>query len=181
MIRWSVPENPAQYFFFGCGAHIWTYNPQASAAYSLSKSDNVFVIFSDRARFPTLKDSYSYRFNRALPNPDLGPEHSRNWNIGYTRAFAGRTVAQIEYFRSDLRDSIQTIYIPSGLCPTNTGSLKGTCGINYNAGKQRRQVNQHPHLRIGGSILDARYGFLDRTMDWDTARIPADAWYTSRR
>jgi iron complex outermembrane receptor protein len=177
LIPLKCPENPTNTSFSGCGADVWTYNPQVSAAYNLTGSDTVFAIFSDRARFPTLKDSYSYRFNRALPNPDLGPEHSRNWNIGYTRAFAGRTVAQIEYFRSDLRDAIQTIYIPSSLCPTNTGSLKGTCGINYNAGKQLHDgveisIRTSPHRRFN---LDASYSFLDRTMDWDADRIPADS------
>lgn len=168
----AEPNNSS---FSGCGAHVWTYNPQVSASYKLTESDNLFVIFSDRARFPTLKDSYSYRFNRALPNPDLKPEHSRNWNFGYSRAFAGRTLAQIEYFRSDLRDAIQMIYIPSTACPMNSGSLRGTCGINYNAGKQLHDgveisIRTSPHRRLS---LDASYSFLDRTIDWDLDKIPA--------
>ncbi len=163
--------------FSGCGAHLWTYNPQVSASYNLTNSDTLFAIFSDRARFPTLKDSYSYRFNRALPNPDLGPEHSRNWNVGYMRAFAGRTLAQIEYYRSDLRDAIQMIYIPSSGCPTNSGTLKDTCGINYNAGKQvhdgiELSIRTSPIRRFS---LDASYSFLDRAIDWDRARIPANS------
>jgi iron complex outermembrane recepter protein len=175
----SIPltclADPANTSFSGCGAHVWTYNPQLSASYNLTKSDNLFVIFSDRARFPTLKDSYSYRFNRALPNPDLEPEHSRNWDVGYSRAFAGRTVAQIEYYRSDLRDAIQMIYFPSPVCPTNSGSLKGTCGINHNAGKEVHDgfeisIRTSPVRRLS---LDASYSFLDRTIDWDRGKIPA--------
>jgi iron complex outermembrane recepter protein len=175
LIPLTCLADPANTSFSGCGAHVWTYNPQVSAAYNLTRSDNLFVIFADRARFPTLKDSYSYRFNRALPNPDLGPEHSRNWNVGYSRAFAGRTLAQIEYYRSDLRDAVQMIYFPSTACPTNTGSLKGTCGINYNAGKEVHDgieisIRTSPIRRFS---LDASYSFLDRTIDWDRGRIPA--------
>jgi iron complex outermembrane receptor protein len=83
-------------------------------------------------------------------------------------------LAQIEYYRSDLRDAIQMIYIPSTLCPTNSGSLKGTCGINYNAGKEIHEgveisVRTSPVRRLN---FDASYSFLNRTMDWDRGKIP---------
>ncbi len=174
LIPLTCPESPSNSSFSGCAAHTWTYNPQASASYNLTKSDALFVIFSDRARFPTLKDSYSFRFNRALPNPNLGPEHSRNWDIGYSRAFAGRTLMQIEYYRSDLRDAIQMIYVPDTKCPSLSGSLKGTCGINYNAGKEIHEgaeisIRTSPIRRLN---VDASYSFLNRTIDWDRGKIP---------
>ncbi len=169
-------ESPDNASFAGCAAHVWTYNPQASASYNLTTSDTVFAIFSDRARFPLLKESYSYRFRRAVPNPELGPEHSRNWNVGYSRSFAGSTLMQVEFFRSDLRDAIQTIYVPdpASACPGNTGALSGFCQIMYNAGEEAHMgtemsVRTSPWRRLH---LDASYTYLNRTMDWDYARIP---------
>jgi iron complex outermembrane recepter protein len=175
LIPLTCLANPANTSFSGCGAHVWTYNPQVSASYNVTRSDTLFFIFSDRARFPTLKDTYSYRFNRALPNPELGPEHSRNWDIGYSHAFAGRTLMQIDYYRSDLRDAIQMIYIPSTKCPTNSGALKNTCGINYNAGKEVHEgaeisIRSTPVRRLS---VDASYSFLNRTIAWDRGKIPA--------
>jgi iron complex outermembrane recepter protein len=169
----SSPQNSS---FSGCAAHVWTYNPQASVSYNLTKSDTLFVTFSDRARFPLLKDSYSYRFNRAWPNPELGPEHSRNWNIGYSRAFARRALLQIEYFHADLRDAIQSIYVAdtTNKCPGNTGTLKGYCSIAYNAGKEAHQgaeisIRTSPMARL---TFDASYSYLNRTIAWDYTKIP---------
>ncbi len=176
LIPLTCIESPENESFSGCAAHVWTYNPQASASYNLTKSDTVFAIFSDRARFPLLKESYSYRFRRAIPNPELGPEHSRNWNIGYSRAFARSTLVQIEFFRSDLRDAIQSIYVadPVNACPGNTGSLRGFCQIMYNAGEEAHMgteisVRTSPWRRLN---IDASYSYLNRTIAWDRSRIP---------
>jgi iron complex outermembrane recepter protein len=175
LIPLTCPAEPGNTSFSGCAAHVWTYNPQVSASYNLTKFDTLFFIISDRARFPLLKDSYSYRFNKAWPNPDLGPEHSRNLDFGYSRAFAGHTLMQIEYYRNNLRDAIQMIYMPSTSCPGNTGILKGTCGINYNAGQELHEgaeisIRTSPIRRLR---VDASYTFLNRTIGWNYDNIPS--------
>ena len=75
------------------------------------KKDTLFVTFADRGRFPLLMDSYSYKLQSAIPNPDLEPEHSRNWDIGYSHGFGLKTVAQIEYFNENLRNEIESVTI----------------------------------------------------------------------
>ncbi len=48
-----------------------------------------------------LKDIYSASLGAGLPNPDLQPEHSRNWNVGVlSQAMSRRTLVQFELFRS---------------------------------------------------------------------------------
>jgi iron complex outermembrane receptor protein len=168
----AAPNNTS---FAGCTAHVWNYNPQASVSYVLSPADSLFVTFADRGRFPVLKESYSYRLGAAIPNPDLRPEQSRNWNIGYARVFAGRTVAQIELFRSDLRNAIQSVYIkdPGSFC-TNTGALAGCCGQNVNIAEE---VHEGMELSIRSSplpqmTLDANYSYLNRSLTYDFAGFP---------
>ncbi|MBN2321459.1 MAG: TonB-dependent receptor [Acidobacteria bacterium] len=167
----SDPDNSS---FSGCTPHIWTYNPQASIAYSFTDRDTLFVTFSDRGRFPLLMESYSYRLGRGVPNPDLKAEHSRNWTVGYSYAFASRTVAQIEYFRSDLRDSIHSIYVDDteGLCD-NTGQLAGYCSMNVNVAEEVHEgfeisVRSTPFTQL---TLDASYSYLNRDLTYKFADI----------
>jgi len=168
----SDPNNAA---FSGCTARVWNYNPQASLAYAISASDSLFVTFADRGRFPVLKESYSYRLGAALPNPDLKPEQSRNWNIGYSHVLGARTVAQVEFFRSDLRNAIQSVYIkdPGSFC-TNTGALAGFCNQNVNISKEVHEgleisIRSTPHSRL---TLDANYSYINRSLAYDFVNVP---------
>ncbi len=138
-------------------------------------SDSVFVTFADRGRFPVLKDSYSYRLGQAIPNPDLKPEQSRNWNLGYSHFFGAGTVAQIDLYRSDLRNAIQSVYIqdPGSFC-TNVGALAGYCSQNVNIGKEVHEgvefsVRSTPIPRL---TLDANYTYINRTLNYDFVNYP---------
>ena len=74
-----------------------------------------------KSHFPTLKDRYSYKNGQAIPNPDLKPEHARNYDLGYSHVFAFKTMMQFELFRSDVYDAIENATIPaqfSNQCPT---------------------------------------------------------------
>jgi iron complex outermembrane recepter protein len=171
----TCASNPNNTSFAGCTAHVWNYNPQASVSYALTSLDSLFVTFADRGRFPVLKESYSYRLGQAIANPDLKPERSRNWNIGYSHVFAAKTVAQVEYFRSDLRDAIQSVYItdPGSLC-TNTGALTGFCNQNMNISKEVHEgfeisIRSSPLSRL---TLDANYSYINRSLAYDFANVP---------
>lgn len=176
----ASPHNTS---FSGCMAQTWNVNPQISASYNLTKADTVFAIFSDRGRFPMLKESYSYGMGSAMPNPDLKPEHSQNWDIGYSRSFARSTLLQIEYFRSDLRDAIQSVfvkdpeYVPGvnvGLCNSNTGAKLGYCSQNVNIGKQAHEGTEIS-LRsspIHNLTFNANYTYINRTLKYDWSKLP---------
>jgi iron complex outermembrane recepter protein len=168
-------SEPANTSFAGCTARVWNFNPQASLSFVLSASDSLFITFADRGRFPVLKESYSYRLGAAIPNPDLKPEQSRNWDVGYSHVFAGGTVAQVEFFRSDLRNAIQSVYIkdPASLC-TNTGGLAGLCNQNVNIAKEVHEglelsVRSSPVSRL---TLDANYSYINRSLAYDFVNVP---------
>jgi iron complex outermembrane recepter protein len=162
--------------FDGCTAHVWTYNLQESASYNLSSNDTLFAIFSDRSRFPLLKESYSYSMRQGLPNPDLKPERSRNLDFGYSRSFTARTLLQIEYFRSDLRNAIESPYVPDvySQCSNQT-KYPGYCNQNFNAGKEVHEgaeisIRSTPMPRL---TLNASYSYINRTVAWDYNMIPS--------
>lgn len=168
--------NPSNTSSTECTSHMWTVNPQVSASYTLSASDTFFMIFSDRGRFPMLKERYSYGMGSSVPNPSLKPERSRNWDIGYTRSFAARTLLQIDYFRSDLRDAIQSVYVRdiASLCTTNTGVRAGYCGQSFNIGTEVHQgaevtIRSAPMRRL---VLDANYTYINRTLSYNYANLP---------
>lgn len=168
----SRPYNTS---FSECTARAWSFNPQVSASYDLTTSDTLFVIFSDRGRFPLLKERYSYGMGSGVPNPDLRPEHSRNWDVGYSRAFAGATILKIDWFRSNLRDVIQPVYVrdSAGMC-SNTGAKEGFCSQNFNIG---REVHQGAEITIRSTpihpmTLEAHYTYINRTLAYDFGRIP---------
>ena len=158
------PTNTNAHNFSGCTPHDWDYNPQVSLTYSFSDSGKLFAAFAEKTRFPALKDMYSYKLNQGLPNPELQPERSQNWSLGYSRAFAARTVAQIELFRSNLHDAIETVNVPSptNQCPKN--SLVNNCSVNENASTEVHQgveftVRSTPLPRL---TLDASYTYLSK-------------------
>jgi len=158
------PTNTDLYDFTACTPHLWDYNPQASLSYSFGDSGKLFAAFAQKTRFPALKDMYSFKLGSALPNPELQPERSQNWSFGYSRAFGLQTVAQLELFRSNLHDAIESVNVPEATneCPKN--SFVDVCSQDWNASKEVHQgveftVRSTPLPRL---TLDASYTYLDK-------------------
>src|SRR5262249_23490149 len=74
--------------FTSCTDHVWAYNPLASLSFRSGESGTFFLTFAEKNRFPTLKDRYSYKAGRAIPNPALLPENAKHWTTGYSRVLA---------------------------------------------------------------------------------------------
>jgi iron complex outermembrane receptor protein len=149
----------------------------------LTQMDTLFVIFSDRSRFPLLKESYSSKLGTGIANSNLKSEHNTSWDFGYSHAFPARTVAQVEYFYNRLRDAIAPIYIvdTASLCTKNTGIYKGYCTQNVNASKGTYQggefsIRSTPVSRL---TLDIGYSYLNRTLTYDFADVDISQVLTS--
>ncbi len=149
-----------------CLDRIWAYNPLASLSYSVSERGSLFFAFAQKSHFPTLKDRYSYRYGRAIPNPMLHPEHTRNWSLGYSHAFGRGTMLQVDLFRSDVYDAVQNAIVPAeyeNQCPS---MASGMCQKAINIGKEIHQgvelaVRSNPVSRLA---LRANYSYLDWTI-----------------
>ena len=154
--------------FSSCLAHKWTANPLASLSYSTGESGTLFFTFALKSRFPTMMNRYSYRNNSAIPNPSVGPEYSRNYSLGYMHSFGQNTIGQVEFFRSDIYDEIQSALIPETLpnqCPANY--IEGFCTKAVNVGKA---LNQGVELTLRSSPIrnlqiNTNYTYLQRKID----------------
>ncbi|BDC51399.1 TonB-dependent receptor [Bryobacterales bacterium F-183] len=90
---------------------LWAFNPQMGAYYALSASSKLHATYAHKTRLPTIKDRYSYRLGQAIPNPDLRPERSDNFEIGVTQTLGSRTFVEASLFRSNVSDSTQRFFV----------------------------------------------------------------------
>jgi iron complex outermembrane receptor protein len=180
LLPFTCLASPTNTSVAGCTLHTWNENPQASLSYQAGESGNLFVTFADRGRFPMLKDIYSASLGAGLPNPNLQPEHSRNWNLGYSQAMPRRTLVQFDLFRSDLRDAIESVYVtdPGGTSPATavcpSSKIVGFCSEMVNVGKEVHEgaevsVRSTPVSRL---TVDASYSYLNRTLTYEFANVP---------
>lgn len=149
-----------------CQGHVWNYNPLASISYSISKRGSLFFSFAQKSHFPTLKDRYSYRYGKAIPNPTLKAEHARNWNLGYSHVVGLNTILRADLFRSDVYDAIQNAIIPAEYEDQCPAMPAGKCQQAVNIGKE---VHQGVELAVRSNLIsrltvNMNYSFLKWTI-----------------
>ena len=180
LLPFTCIASPTNTAFSGCTAHVWNNNPQAAVSYQVAESGNLFMTFADRGRFPMLKDIYSAGLGAGLPNPNLRPEHSYNWNAGYRQAIGLKTVAEIVLYRSNLHDAIESVYVtdPGGTSPATAfcpnSKVIGFCSEMANIGQEVHEgveftVRSNPLPRL---TLNATYSFLNRDIKYDFSSLP---------
>ncbi len=92
-----------------------SFNAQAGAFYQPGEPHKMFATISRKSRFATMKDRYSYRTGRAIPNPDLASEQAVNTELGYEGEwkkfqvsingfynFISNTIQQVDNVQDDL-------------------------------------------------------------------------------
>jgi iron complex outermembrane receptor protein len=152
----------------------WAFNPVGSLAASIGRSGTAFVAFARKSRFPTIKDRYSYRAGRALPNPLLRPERADTWTAGYSKVFAERTVTQVDVFHSRVGDGIANVFFLSPLCSGGGRGGAGSCQQAVNIGRETR-AGMNLTLRttaLASVTVDANYSYLRRRMLGTTSAFP---------
>ncbi|MEF3169411.1 MAG: TonB-dependent receptor [Deltaproteobacteria bacterium] len=107
------------------------FNPQIGLFYSLSDTGKLHASVSKKTRFASIKDKYSYRLGWVIPNPELNPEESINYEIGYQDLFFKKMWLKTAVFYSDISDFIMFVTVPD---PNNPGK---TVNQNQNIGKVR--------------------------------------------
>ncbi len=140
-------------------ADAWNY--QGGAIYRFSDTGNAHATVSSRTRFATVFERYSTRFGYAIPNPDLAPERSTNYEIGATETFFRQARISGAVFYSDLKDSIQNAYIINSSGGISS-QLQNVDGEHYGF-EISVDWDIAPGLRIGGN-----YTLLKRNYDYIT-------------
>lgn len=140
-------------------ADAW--NWQGGAVYRFSDTGDVHATVSSRTRFATVFERYSTRFGFAIPNPDLAPERSTNYEIGATETLFNQARVSAAVFYSDLKDAIQSAYIfnmAGGVVSQN----QNVDGEHYGA-EISVDWDIAPGVRVGGN-----YAYLERSYDYIT-------------
>ncbi len=114
-------------------------NPMLGLNYSIGEHDQLFASLGWKSRFPLLSQLYSSRSG----NPDLKPERSTNFNIGYNTVLGSDLRLEATGFWYDVTDLINR----SGVDPTN---------VYQNFGKTRILGLEANALLPAGDRVDLR-------------------------
>lgn len=130
-------------------------NPQGGLFYKFTDTGTFHGSIAQKTRLPSIKDKYSYRLGQAIPNPDLKPEKSLNYEFGYKDILFKNLMLEANLFYSQVTDFILFKTVQD---PTNP---KKTTNQNQNIGK----VNQYGlELGLSGKILECLNGGFNYTL-----------------
>ncbi len=102
-------------------------NPQLGLFYKVSPEGLAHASVAMKSRMPSIKDKFSYKLGKALPNPDLDPERSVNYEVGYKHTM-DRITLEGNIFFNDISDYILYKVVQD---PANTSK---TLNQNQNIG-----------------------------------------------
>ncbi len=85
------------------------YNLQIGFFYQLNEANKLGATVSQKTRFATIKDRYSYRMGTAIPNPVLKPETALNYEVNYTADLFKKITFQTALFYSSITDAILSV------------------------------------------------------------------------
>lgn len=84
-------------------------NYQMGLVYNVDANQQISLSASHKTRFPTLKDRYSYKLGKAVPNPDLKPEYGWNFELNYAATLSAKLQVEAALFLNKLKDAIQQV------------------------------------------------------------------------
>lgn len=144
-------------------ADAW--NPQAGLFYSFTDTRKINLSVSQKTRFPSIKDKYSYKLGRAIPNPDLDPEKGTNYELGYQDVLFQRIALKTALFYRDIEDYILGVTVPD---PNNAGK---TTLQNQNIG----DVNQYGfEIDLSAPLTTTLDAGINYTYIYDDNRTNSD-------
>ncbi len=138
-------------------------NPQVGLFYSPAKADTAHVSISRKTRLPTMKDRYSYRLGTAISNPDLDPEESINYEIGYESNRFEPLHLKGTIFYNDVSDFIQFKNVADPDNPGKTTSQNENIGeVDLSGIELEASIHLLDTLEVGGNYT---YTHVDNKTD----------------
>ncbi|EZP74431.1 TonB-denpendent receptor [Sphingomonas paucimobilis] len=152
-----------------------TWNLQGRFDWRASEALNLHASLSSRARFPTIFERFSQRFNTAIPNPALKAERATNAEIGGSWA-SGPVRVEGALFYSWVRDAIFSVPTPAYPCTASTtppAVPRPGCALT-NLSQSRNVGKGHYYgveLSVSATILPgldigANYTGIKRVLDY---------------
>lgn len=126
--------------------------PQLGLFFTPGKSDTVHASVARKTRLPSIKDKYSYRLGTAIPNPDLDPETSLNYELGYENKDVAGVLVKATLFYNDVNDYIQFARVAD---PANPGKSinqnQNVAEVAFSGIELEASYTPIKALEIGGS------------------------------
>jgi iron complex outermembrane receptor protein len=156
-----------------------TWNVQGRFDWQASEAVNLHASLSSRARFPTIFERFSQRFNTAIPNPDLKAERATNAEIGGSWA-AGKLRVEGALFYSWVRNAIFSVPTPAYPCTASTTPpAVPVAGCVLTNLSQSRNVGKGEYYGVELSVsatilpgLDAGFNYTGTKRNLDYAANP---------
>lgn len=156
-----------------------TWNVQGRFDWQANEAVNLHASLSSRARFPTIFERFSQRFNTAIPNPDLKAERATNAEIGGSWA-AGKLRVEGALFYSWVRNAIFSVPTPAYPCTASTTPpAVPVAGCVLTNLSQSRNVGKGEYYGVELSVsatilpgLDAGFNYTGTKRNLDYAANP---------
>ncbi len=87
-------------------------NAQLGLFWSIHSRHQIQATVARKTRFATMKDRFSFRMGRAIPNPTLQAESATHYDLTYTGRIGRFLNMHYSMFRSDIDDVIQQVVLP---------------------------------------------------------------------
>ncbi len=132
-------------------------NAQAGLYYDWTEAARLYATVAKKTRLPTLKDRYSQRLGAYIENPNLQPEESVNYEVGYQGQPWQGAKAEAAVFYSDISDKIQAVTVAA------TPACVAPCSQQQNVGKVRSSgIELGLHSPVAAWIeLGGNYTYID--------------------
>ncbi|MBF4471804.1 TonB-dependent receptor plug domain-containing protein [Flavobacterium sp. HJJ] len=128
-------------------------NAQIGLFYQLTEAQKLGATVSQKTRFATIKDRYSYGMGTAIPNPDLKPETALNYELNYNVQFFDKINFQTALFYSSLTDAILSV---SNVQPGKSQMQ------NFGEAEYKGIEAQLSYMPIQTLNISANYTYLER-------------------
>lgn len=140
-----------------------SFNPMVKLEYDLNEDLKFYGGIAKKTRLPSIKDRYSYRMNRYIPNPNLQEEQTINYEIGFQKYFENSSLKG-NIFYADIKDYIQANSV------VYNGS---TVEQNQNIGEvtSKGLELEYFHTFENGLIFEGSYTKLSIENDDDSIKI----------
>jgi iron complex outermembrane receptor protein len=102
-------------------------NPQVGIFFATPGSGRLRGTVSRKTRLPAIKDRYSYRMGRAIPNPDLNAERATTIEGGYDGPAGAYGSVSLAVFYTAVDDMIESVVLQPNLSQLqNVGDVRNS-------------------------------------------------------
>ncbi|MDH3977673.1 MAG: TonB-dependent receptor [Gammaproteobacteria bacterium] len=135
---------------------IWTY--RSTASYQFNDDSRAHGSYGTGQKSPTFTERFGFTPDQFQGNPDLKPEKSTGYDVGFEQSFLNkRVIADVTYFQSRLKDEINGFFFD----PT-IGAFGGFTAVNRDGKSRSKGVETSLSAIIAdGLTTSASYTYND--------------------